>query len=69
MVHRIVREELWRSVVWAGLGLFGWAVITNLSDQLETNLWTVVGLAALTWAVLTAAMITIRLVTGRELKG
>jgi DNA-binding HxlR family transcriptional regulator len=65
-VQEILREELWRSVAWAGLGLFGWAILISSSDQLAANLWTVGGLPVLTWASLTLGMIGLRLATGSE---
>ncbi|WP_394741493.1 hypothetical protein [Natronococcus roseus] len=65
---RILKEELWRSVVWAGLGLIGWLTIINGSAQLEAIPITVVGLPVLTWAGLTIGMILLRLGTGMELQ-
>lgn len=65
--RRIVSEELWRSVVWAGMALFGWSIIITSSPQLDANAVTVVGLPLLTWALLTGTMIGLRVWTGREL--
>jgi len=67
-VHLIFREELLRSIAWAGLGLFGWAILISTSDQLPATVWTVVGLPILTWASLTVGMIGIRLITGNDLQ-
>ncbi len=64
--RRIVREELWRSVAWAGLALVGWATLVTEVAWLEANPFTVFGLPVITWAVLTAGMIGIRTVTGSE---
>ncbi len=67
-VHLIFREELLRSIAWAGLGLFGWAILVSSSSQLPATVWTVVGLPILTWASLTVGMIGIRLITGNDLQ-
>jgi Fe2+ or Zn2+ uptake regulation protein len=67
-VHLIVREELLRSIAWAGLGLVGWAILISASRQLPATVWTVVGLPLLTWASLTVGMIGIRLITGNDLQ-
>jgi len=67
-LRRILREELWRSVAWAGLGLFGWALIITSTGQLDATVWTVVGLPVLTWATLTVGMIGLRLITGSDLQ-
>ena len=67
-VHLIFREELLRSIGWAGLGLFGWAILINSSDQLPATVWTVAGLPILTWVSLTVGMIGIRLITGNNLQ-
>jgi len=67
-VHLIFREELLRSIAWAGLSLFGWAILVSSSDQLPATVWTVVGLPILTWASLTVGMIGIRLITGNDLQ-
>ena len=63
----IIREELLRSIAWAGLGLFGWAILVSSSDQLSATVWTVLGLPVLTWASLTIGMIGVRLLTGNDL--
>lgn len=65
-VQQIFREELWRSVAWAGFSLFGWAILISSSDLLPTTVWTVGVLPVLTWASLTVGMIGIRLSTGTE---
>lgn len=67
-VRRVIAEELWRSVAWAGFSLFGWAIIISVSDQLAATVWTVLGVPLLTWASLTVAMIGLRLATSRELQ-
>ena len=66
--RRIVREELWRSIVWIGLGIVGWPTLVTEVAWLEQNLFTVFGLPVVTWAVLTAGMIGIRTITGAELQ-
>ncbi|MBZ6495527.1 hypothetical protein [Natrinema longum] len=66
--RRIVTEELWRSVVWAGLGLVGWAIIVSEFAWVDGTLVTVFGLPILTWAVLTGGMIGVRLRTEGELQ-
>ncbi|MFC7044966.1 hypothetical protein ACFQH6_05575 [Halobacteriaceae archaeon GCM10025711] len=67
-LERVVREELWRSVVWFALGLFGWATIINGSDAIEATAVTALGLPLLTWAALTGVMVGLRRLTGWELK-
>ena len=67
-LRRILREELWRSVVWAGLGLVGWGWIISSTGQIDATVWTVVGLPVLTWATLTIGMIGLRLITGSDLQ-
>lgn len=67
-IGRILREELLRSIAWAGLGLVGWAILITESAQLDATALTVLGLPFLTWALLTSVMISIRLITGKELK-
>ncbi|MEF8820899.1 MAG: hypothetical protein V5A52_01360 [Halovenus sp.] len=66
--RRIVREELWRSVVWFGLGLVCWPVLVDRVARLEQDLFTVFGLPVVTWAVLTGGMIGIRTVSRAELQ-
>lgn len=66
--RRIVREELWRSIVWIGLGMVGWPVLVTETSWLGQNLLTVFGLPVVTWAVLTAGMIGIRTLTSSELQ-
>lgn len=67
-IHLIFREELLRSIAWAGLSLFGWAILISSSNQLSATVWTVIGLPILTWASLTVGMIGIRLITGNDLQ-
>lgn len=67
-VRLILREELLRSIGWAALGLFGWAMVISSTDQLAANVWTVFGLPILTWASLTVGMIGYRLATGATLQ-
>jgi hypothetical protein len=67
-VRLILREELLRSIAWAALGLFGWAILVSSSDQLPATVWTVGGLPILTWASLTIGMIGGRLMTGSDLQ-
>lgn len=66
--RRIVNEELWRSVVWFAIGLFGWSLIISSTTLIEATALTALGLPVLTWAVLTVLMIGIRVATGLELK-
>jgi hypothetical protein len=65
-LRRLVGEELWRSIVWAGLGMVGWPILVSELAWLEPSVLTVVVLPVLTWAVLTAAAIGIRLGTGAD---
>jgi hypothetical protein len=65
---RIMREEAWRSAVWLLLGFIGWAMILTSTTVLPTNALTFVGLPVVTAIVLFALMVTIRHVSGRELK-
>lgn len=66
--QRVVREELWRSVAWLGLGIVGWPIVASTVPWLETTVLTVFGLPVLTWALLTAGLIGIRTVTTAELQ-
>jgi hypothetical protein len=63
-----VREELLRSVARAGLGLVGWPVLVSEISGLDATLLTVVVLPVLTRAVLTAASVGIRLLSGSEFR-
>jgi hypothetical protein len=67
-LRRLVGEELLRSIVWAGLGMVGWPILVSEVAWLEASVLTVFGLPVLTWAVLTASAIGIRLLTGTELQ-
>jgi hypothetical protein len=66
--RRVVGEECWRSVVWFGLGLFGWSLLITSTDALEASALTALGLPILTAAVLGGVMVGLRLATGLELK-
>lgn len=66
--RQIVTEELWRSAVWIAIGLFGWSMIIASTDLIQASALTALGLPILTWAVLTAVMVGIRVTTGLELK-
>jgi hypothetical protein len=66
--ERIVREELWRSVAWAALGIVGWPTLVTELNSVEQNLFTVFGLPVVTWVVLTTGMIGLRFLTGAELQ-
>lgn len=66
--QRIFNEELWGSVVWFAIGLFGWSLIISSTTLVEATALTALGLPLLTWGVLTVVMIGIRVATGLELK-
>lgn len=66
--RRIINEELWRSVVWFGIGLFGWSLIITSTNRIEASALTVLGLPILTTAALALVMIGIRVSTGAELE-
>ncbi|MUV56147.1 hypothetical protein [Halogeometricum sp. CBA1124] len=66
--RQIVTEELWRSVVWFAIGLFGWSLIITSSEMIEASALTAIGLPILTAALLFGIMVGIRLLTGLELK-
>jgi hypothetical protein len=66
--RQIITEELWRSVVWLAIGLFGWSLILTSTDVLEASALTALGLPLLTAVVLATVMVGIRLATGLELK-
>jgi DNA-binding HxlR family transcriptional regulator len=67
-VRSIFREELLRSIGWAALGIVGWPILLSESPQLPVNIWTVFGLPVLTWATLTVAMVSVRLLTGSDIQ-
>lgn len=67
-IRQILREELWRSIAWIALGLFGWAILVSFSDRLAVNVWTGIGVPVFTWASLTVGMIGLRLTTGNKLQ-
>jgi hypothetical protein len=67
-LRQIIREELWRSVAWIGLGMVGWPILTEELAWLETTVVTVFVFPVLTWAVLTAGFIGVRAVTASDLQ-
>ena len=67
-VARILREETWRSVVWFGIALFGWATVLTGSETTEATAGTVLGLPVLTALVVASVVVGIRLATGRALQ-
>lgn len=67
-LRQITREELLRSIAWAGLGLVGWPILISEFAWLDATLFTVLGLPVLTWGFLTAAMIGIRVWTDTDLR-
>ena len=62
--RRVVGEECWRSVVWFGLGLFGWSLLITSTGALEASALTALGLPILTAAILGGVMVGLRLATG-----
>lgn len=66
--RRIVEEELWRSVVWFAIGLFGWSVIITSTEAIEASALTALGLPVLTAGILFGIVVGIRMLTGLELK-
>ena len=66
--RRIIREELLRSIAWIGLGIVGWPLVISEVAWLDTTALTVFGLPALTWVLLTTALIGIRTATSAELQ-
>lgn len=67
-IQEVLREELLRSIAWAALGLFGWAILISSTDRLAANAWTVLGLPVLTWVSLTVGMIGFRISTGVDIQ-
>lgn len=66
--REIVRTELLRSIVWFGVGIVGWPLVTTELSWLDATPLTVFGLPVVTWAVLTASAVGIRSVTGSDLR-
>ncbi len=66
--RQVVNEELWRSVVWFAIGLFGWSLIITSTEAIEASALTALGLPILTAGVLFSIMVGIRILTGLELK-
>jgi hypothetical protein len=64
----IVREELLRSIAWAGLGIVGWPILVSELGWLEATPLTIFGFPVLTWALLTGGSIGVRLYTDTELR-
>lgn len=67
-LRRIIREELWRSIAWIGLGLVGWALVISEAAWLDATALTVFGLPVLTWAGLTIGMVGLRVITESDLQ-
>jgi hypothetical protein len=67
-LRRIAREELLRSIAWAGLGIVGWPILVSELGSLEATPLTIFGLPALTWALLTGTSIGLRLYTDTDLR-
>jgi len=67
-LRRIIREELLRSIAWIGLGIVGWPIVISEVAWLDTTALTVVGLPALTWALLTTGVVAVRIATSTELQ-
>ncbi len=66
--RQVIREELLRSIAWAGLSMVGWALAITEFEQVPATPLAAFGLPVLTWAFLTTASITVRLLTGREFR-
>ncbi|WP_238479925.1 hypothetical protein [Natranaeroarchaeum sulfidigenes] len=66
--RRIIREELLRSIAWIALGIVGWPLVISETAWLDATVLTVFGLPVLTWALLTAGTIGIRVLTSTELQ-
>jgi len=67
-VRHVVREELLRSIAWFGLAIVGWPIFIDEVAWVESTVLTVFGLPLLTWGILTAGTVGIRLITARELQ-
>lgn len=67
-LRRIIREELWRSIAWIGLGLVGWALVISEAAWLNATALTVFGLPVLTWAGLTIGMVGLRVISESDLQ-
>ncbi|WP_435151806.1 hypothetical protein [Haladaptatus sp. DFWS20] len=67
--NRIVREEFGRTAAWLFFSLLGWSLILNSTPELDMALPTFLGATFATAAGMSLVVITVRLRTGRELKG
>lgn len=66
---RIVREEFGRTAAWLFFSLIGWSLILNSTPKLDMALPKFFGATLATAAGMSLVVITVRLITGRELKG
>jgi hypothetical protein len=67
-LQQIIREELWRSIAWIGLGMFGWPILSEEFVWLDTTVFTVFVLPVITWALFTAGFIGVRVMTATDLQ-
>jgi len=67
-LRQVVREELLRSIAWFGLGIVGWPLLVTEIAWLDATVFTVFGLPVLTWAVLTATFVGVRVLTDSDLQ-
>ena len=64
--RRVLREELYRSVVWAFLALVVWAQFVTGTDYLDATVLTLAGPPVLVWAVVTGSLVAVRVTRGGE---
>ncbi len=64
--RRVLREELYRSVVWAFLALVVWVQFVTGTDHLDATAPTLVGPPVLAWAAVTGSLVAVRLTKGGE---
>jgi hypothetical protein len=64
--RRVLREELFRSVVWAFLALVVWVQFVTSTDHLDATAPTLVGPPVLAWAAVTGSLVAVRLTKGGE---
>lgn len=66
---RIVREEVGRTAVWLFFSLIGWSLVLASSPGVDATMPTFLGAVAVTAIGMSAVVVAIRIVTGRELTG